>query len=226
MSNGSKPVMTIGTLIARGDRLVFPVAHDSADVARSKKSLHPVERRLQNRSHGRRHENMGDQDREIVDALFLRLPDGHGVARRGRFEADGEKDNLLVGIGARDFQGIDRRINDAHVRSARFQDQQIDLRTRHAQHVAKGTENDVRPMGNRVRLVDHLQRSDTDRASRAVHQFHFFGKQAIDAIFDNGMRLTAADFHQNPWLGDHPTNFIDQFFGERFVAIFIEIFHR
>jgi hypothetical protein len=40
ISSGSKPVTTIGTLYARGDREIFFVPHDGADVARGQKSLH------------------------------------------------------------------------------------------------------------------------------------------------------------------------------------------
>ncbi len=66
MSSGSKPVMTIGTRNCSRQRLVFVVAHDGADVARPEKSLHAVERRLEDRGHGRRDEDVGDEDGKIA----------------------------------------------------------------------------------------------------------------------------------------------------------------
>ena len=102
-----------------------------------KKSLHAVQRRLQNGSHGRRHKDMRDEDGEILDPLPVRLPNRHRISRRGCFETDGEEDNFLCRIRARDFQAIDRRINNPHIGSARFQNEQIIPRARHAQHVAE-----------------------------------------------------------------------------------------
>ena len=136
-----------------------------------------------------------------------------------------KKTTFLLGIGARDFKAIDRRINDPHVGAARFQHQQIELRTGHPQHVAERAKNHVGPLRDGVRLVDHLQRSDADRAAGAVHELHLLRQQMVDAIFDDGVGLSAADFHQDPWPGHHAVDFVGQFFGQRFVAIFIEVFH-
>ena len=54
-----------------------------------------------------------------------------------------KKTTFFVRIRARDFQAIDRRINNTHIGSARFQNEQIVLRARHAQHVAERAENDI-----------------------------------------------------------------------------------
>ena len=50
-------------------------------------------------------------------------------------------------------------------------------------------------------------------------------KQMVDPVFDNGVRLTAADLHQNPGFGHRATKLGDQFSGYLFVAIFVDIFH-
>src|SRR6266581_4914880 len=81
------------------DRFVLAIAHDGANVTRTEKSLHAVQRRLQDRSDG----------------------------WRGSFETNREKHNFLVRVGARNFQAIDRRINNADVRATRFEDQKIDI---------------------------------------------------------------------------------------------------
>ena len=52
--------------ILRRHRLVFPVAHHRADVARGQEALHAVARRAQDGFHGRRHQHVRAQDREVL----------------------------------------------------------------------------------------------------------------------------------------------------------------
>ena len=113
-----------------------------------------------------------------------------------------KKTTFLSGLARAIFKRIDRRIDDAHIGAARFEHEQVDLRTRHAQHIAEGAENDVGPLRDGVRLVDHLQRGDANRAAGAMHELHFVRQQMIDAIFDDGVGLAAADLHQHPGSGD------------------------
>ena len=47
----------------------------------------------------------------------------------------------------------------------------------------------------------------------------------IDPIFDDGVRLATADLHEHPGLSDDATDFADYFLSQRFVSIFIEVFH-
>ena len=74
----------------------------------------------------------------------LRLPDRHGIGRRGGLKADGEEDDLLVRIRGGDPQAIERRIDDAHVAALGLHLKQIAIRAGHAQHVAERAEDDVR----------------------------------------------------------------------------------
>ena len=53
--------------------------------------------------------------REVLDAIVIGLPDGHGVRGRGGFESDGEEDDLLLRIRFGELEGIERRVDDAHV---------------------------------------------------------------------------------------------------------------
>jgi hypothetical protein len=76
-----------------------------------------------------------------------------------------------------------------------------------------------------MRLIDHLQRGDAYWATRSVDEFHLGRQHIINPIFNDGVRLTPADLHEHPRLGDDPTNLSKYFLSERFVAIFIEIFH-
>src|SRR5690606_15441721 len=123
------------------------VADDRADVAGRQKTVDAVPRRAQDRLDGRRHEYVRDENAEVGDALLRGLPDGHGVGRGGRLEADGEKDDLLVRVGLRDFERVQRRVDDAYVAAARFGRQQIAARARYAEHVAERREDDVRLRG-------------------------------------------------------------------------------
>ena len=78
---------------------------------------------------------------------------------------------------------------------------------------------------DRERLVDHLERGHADRATRPMDQLDLRWQEPIDPVFHDRVGLAAADFHQDPGLGDDAANFFDDFLGERFVAIFVEIFH-
>jgi len=76
-----------------------------------------------------------------------------------------------------------------------------------------------------VGLVDHFERRDTDGAAGAVDEFDAFGEQVIDAVLDNGVRLTAADFHENPGTSLDAMH-LGHEFGRKFaVAVFVEVLH-
>ncbi len=212
--------------IAAGDRLVFLVPHHRANMPRPKKALHAITGRFKNGGHRRWNQHMRYQHAEIVQLSLLRQPDRHRIGRRGGFKSDRKENHLLIRIRRREVHRIHWRINDAHVRPAlRFQLQQIAARSRHAQHVAERTERHLRPRDDGVRPVDHLHRRDADRAAGAVHQFDRFGENFINAIFDDGVRLPAADFHDDPGPGRGAGNRGGQFFRRFGVAIFVEIFH-
>ena len=94
----------------------------------------------------------------------------HGVGRRGGLEADGEEDDLAVGIAARDRERVERRIDDADVAAARLGGEQVGFAAGHAQHVAEGAEDHLGPAGDLDRLVDVVDRRHADRAARPVDQ--------------------------------------------------------
>ena len=62
-----------------------------------------------------------------------------------------------------------------------------------------------------VGAVDHFQAGDADRAAGAVNQFDFLGQDFVDAVFDDGVRLPAADFHDRPGPGDGAGDGVGQF---------------
>src|SRR5580704_4962 len=77
-----------------------------------------------------------------------------------------------------------------------------------------------------MRLVDHLKRGYADRAARPMYELHALRQQVIDAILDNGMRLSAADLHDDPGFRLHTANLIDDLACYAAITILIEIFHR
>ena len=211
MSSGSKPVTTMGALIARADGEVFAVAHDGADVAGAEESLHAIFRRGEDGFERGRDEHVRDQQRDVGHLLFAGAPGEHGIGGGGGFEADGEEDDLFVGIGAGDLEAVQRRVDDAHVAAVGLDGEEVAIGAGHAQHVAKGAEDDVGAARDGVRLVDHLQRRDADRAAGAVHQFHAFGQKLVDAILHDGVGLAAADLHQHPGAGLDAAHLGDDF---------------
>ena len=47
----------------------------------------------------------------------LRAPDRHGVGWGGGFKTDSEKHHFLIRVCPSDFQTVERRIDDAHIRA-------------------------------------------------------------------------------------------------------------
>ena len=107
---------------------------------------------------------------KLLRPKLLRLPDRHRVAGRGRLEADGEEDDLAVGVLLRQLDRVERRVDHAHVAALRLHAEQVGRRAGHAQHVAERGEDHLGPAGDGDRPVDQLQRRDADRAARAVDQ--------------------------------------------------------
>ena len=94
--------------VVRADGEVLAVAHHGADVARPEESLHAVFRRGENCLQRRRHQHVGDQQRNIVQLFLARAPRQHGIGRSGGLKADGKEDDLLRWICPRDFQTVQR----------------------------------------------------------------------------------------------------------------------
>ena len=88
---------------------------------------------------------MRDQDAEIRQSPSSRQRDGHGIGGRGRLETDREEDNLPAGVGGRESDGVERRINDPDVAPPRLQLQEVAPRAGNPQHIAERAEDHVGP---------------------------------------------------------------------------------
>src|SRR6266496_2323608 len=63
------------------------------------------------------------------------------------------------------------------------------------------------------------------RTSRAVHQRDLRRQQLIDAVFDDRVRLPAANLHDGPRTRRHRGNGLPQFLDGDRIAVFVEILH-
>lgn len=212
-------------LVFGRDRLVLPVAHDAADVPGRQECLDAVARRGEQGRDGRRDEHVRDEHREVRQAKLFGLEDGHGVGRCRGLKADAEEHDLTVGVLARQFDGIERRVDDSHITAAAFDREQILTAPRHTQHVAERTEDHARLRGDGQRLIDHLERRDAHRAARAVDQLDLVRKQLVDAVADDRVRLAAADLHQRPRAGDRAPDLVKQALGDLGITEFVEVLH-
>ena len=210
---------------AGAEGLVLAIAHDSAYVAGAEERLHAVLGRLEDEGDGRRDQRVRHQNRNVVDAFEPRAMHQHGVRRGGGLEADGEEDDLALGMGARDLEAVERRIDDAYVGALRLEGEQVAGRTGHAQHVAEGAEDHIRTGGDGVRLVDGLERGDADRAAGAVHQLDAFRQHAVKAVADDGVRLAAADLHDHPRARLDTLDLGDDRLRQAGVAVLIDVLH-
>ena len=126
----------------------------------------------------------------------------HGVGRRSSLKAHAEEHNLLFGILDREFDSIERRVDHAYVAAAALDLEEIALGPRNAQHVAEGAEDDAGLGGDGERLVNEFERSDANRAAGTVNHLDTclrpVRQHLVDAVFDNRVRLPAADFHDLP----------------------------
>ena len=153
----------------------------------------------------------------------------HGVCRGGGFKADAEEYDLFAGVLDGEIDGVERRIDDAHIAAAALYLEQIAVSAGNAQHVAKRTEDDAGLRGNGQGLVDEFERRDADGAAGAVNHFDTRAgagrKHLVDSIFDNRVSLAAADFHDLPRARGDLRDLAGQLASDFAVAEFGEVLH-
>ena len=210
--------------IPLGDRAVLVHAGDGANVSGGQEALDAVQRRVEHRAHGRRDQHVGDEYREVRQTKLRRLDDRHSVGRGGCLEADGEENDLPVGMLLGQGHGVHRRIDQPHVAPFRLDGEQVLPRAGYAEHVAERAENHLRPAGDDHRAVDALDGSDADRAARAVDQRDLRRQHLIQPVADDRVRLPAANLHDVPRPGGRRANGGGQASNGFGVAVFVEVF--
>ena len=177
----------------------------------------------------RRREHVAAQDAEIVKLARGGFANDQRGRRGRRFKADGEENDFAIGMFRRNLQAIGGRVQHAKVGAARLgPDQRQAAGSRHAQGVAVGADDRATRQREGDRMIDASDRQHAYRAAGAVDHAHVGRQQVLDAVARNGMRMTAAEFHEavaaaghdfgSQACGDLPRHFA--------VAEFIDVFHR
>ncbi|CNU43574.1 Uncharacterised protein [Salmonella enterica subsp. enterica serovar Bovismorbificans] len=113
---------------------------------------------------------------EVSHVTLFCLLQRDGGGRHGGFKAQPEKYHFAGRVILRQLQRVHRRINNTHIRAARFSLQQRTLFPRHAHGIAKGAENHLRMAGDFHATVDASHWQHADRTTGAVNKLHVFGQ--------------------------------------------------
>ena len=135
---------------------------------------------------------------------------------------------MPVGIRLRKLDRVGRRINDAHIHTARLVLERAAVHPRHAHHVAKCGENYVRILRHRKSVIDAAHRQNANRAARPVNQLNIFGKNVFQAEAIDRMGVAAANFHQAvmPRRIGQAADFVGRFIDQFGFAEFVNEFHE
>ena len=115
---------------------------------------------------------------------------------RGRLEADGEEDDLAVGVLLGDAQRVQRRVDHPDVGARGLGFEQAAVRSRDAHHVAEAGEDDAVLVGDGDPVVDAAHGDHAHRAARPVDELDVGREQVVDAVLVDRVGVTAADLHQ------------------------------
>jgi hypothetical protein len=122
-------------------------------------------------------------------------PEGERGRGSGRFEPDGEEDNLAIGVLLGNAQRVERRVHHPHVRAGRFGVEQAAVRARHPHHVPEAGEDHVL-LRKRDPVVDASHRNHAHRAARTVHELDVGREQVVDPVLVDRVGVPAADLHE------------------------------
>ena len=153
-----------------GHQLVGAAADHRRHVAGADEGVEAHAGRLEDRPDGGDDGDVVAENGEVSGAELARPHQGEGGRRRRGLEADGEEDDLAVGIPARQLQGVERRVDHAHVGAARLVLERAAAPARHPHHVAEGGEDHRRVLGERQPLVDARHRQHAHRTARPVYE--------------------------------------------------------
>ena len=165
--------------------------------------------------------------REVPDSLG---PGAHECKRGGgrcSLESDGEEHDVPVGIGLGQLKCIRGGIHEADIGAAGFVFERAAASTRHAHHVAERGKDEIRLRGERQPIVDAAHRENANWASGAMNQFDIVRQQIFQSKSIDGVRVTAADFHDAVVpvaIGEAP-DFFASLSDELGSAEFVDEFH-
>src|SRR5262245_28780209 len=74
-------------------------------------------------------------------------------------------------------------------------------------------------------LVDHLERRDTDRTARTMHQLDRLRQEVVDSVLHDGVGLPAADLHDRPGARESAGDLVDHPPGQCLIPVLVEVLH-
>ncbi len=151
--------------------------------------------------HRRGHGLVGAQYRKVGKTEFPRPEDRPGDGRRCRFEADAEKDHLVLRIFPRQGDGVEGRIDDADVGTPSLFRLQAGGRAGHPRQIAEGRDQGVGPPGQGQGVIDVGDGGDADRTAGAGSQPDVVRQQRAEAVLMDGHGVGAADLHEGQGPG-------------------------
>ena len=178
--------------------------------------------------HGRGCEHVVAQHAEVVQAFALGGLQCHCGRRRGGLEADGQKHDLAVGVGAGQREGIVHGIDDAHIGTLGACADQAELPGGgHAQGVAIAGQDHAGALGEFDGHVDAADGQDAHRAAGAVDHLDLRGQQVEHAVARQGMGVASAEFHEAVGAAglDRIGELLRQMACQRGVAELADVFH-
>src|SRR2546430_9871978 len=129
-------------MIAR-NKVVGSHAYYHADVTCANKAVQAQVGRVKNSFHSRYDSDVIAEDREVLDAFSLRAQEGDCCRGRSGFKADGEEDDLTIGILTGELVSIERPEDEPHIGSLCLGVKETSLRSWHAHQPADCGEDDA-----------------------------------------------------------------------------------
>ena len=195
------------------------------DVTRTDETVEPHVGRVENGLDRRQNRDVVAEHGEVQQSLVPRAEHGDGGGRRGGLEADGEEDDVAVGVADGELQGVERRIDHPHVGAGRLGIEQALAASGHLHHVAVGRE-DHAPLGDRDRVVHPPHGDDAHRASGAVHQLDAIRQELIEAVLVDRVRVPAAHLHElAPVPGGELLDAPQEGGDQSRIAVLVDVFH-
>src|SRR5262249_4632394 len=221
------------TMIVARDEFVGTGADNHADMTGPEETVEGELRRIENGLDRRDDSDVVAKQGEVANFLSLGLQHSQSGGWHCCFEAKAEEHHLPTWVGAGKAQGIERGIHHTNIGALRLGLHQALARARHTHGVAEGREDYTGRLGNGDTVVDTTHWQHTYRTAGAVDQLDLLRQHGLDAIAENRMGVSAANFHdlERPTaadvnLLDKMLNAVDQRLRLGRVTKFVDVFHQ
>jgi len=124
---------------------------------------------------------VGDEEQEVRQLAVAGIGGGRGDGGRGRLEADGEEDDAAAGLRLGQLQGVERRVDHAHIGALRLGPLEARRAAGHTEHVAECREDDAVEARDLDGGLDHAHGRHTHGAARAAEELDVGREHGADA---------------------------------------------